>query len=223
MTSPDQFEGTPTPICLSVFVALGLQPDGQPGPENAHVRIPQTNELNNNGMAGYNRSHALVYAAKYWNSANHVCSSAYTTCSPYSYWGGDVCGYPSHGGDCANFVSQSLVESGHPFLNGGMPCRGYPCGREEIGAKNLGDCLAGPHKWHRTCGHLQAAPAGIKVGDVLVYHERSCTDMVAHATLVTMVNSATDVRISCHSSPQHNMAHTYLASSHPFYEWLQAP
>jgi hypothetical protein len=209
-------------LCSGIFAALALQ-DFAPGPEKANVRVPQTNDLNNNGMAGYNRTHALQYAAKYWNTANHLCTGLYTACSAFSYWGGDVCHYPSHGGDCANFVSQCLVEAGHPYLNGGFPCRGYPCGKEEIGAKNLGDCLSAHHSWKRSCGHLEKPPTGIKVGDVLVYHASSCTDMTAHATLVTEVLSATDVRITCHSSPQHNVAHTYIQATHPYFEWLQAP
>lgn len=75
-------------------------------------------------------------------AANHSCSSSYTACTPWSYWGGESCGYQAHGGDCANFVSQSLIQAGHPYLNQGYPCRGYPCGKEEVGATNLGNCLA---------------------------------------------------------------------------------
>ena len=42
-------------------------------------------------------------------SPNHKCSGKYTDCNPYSYFGGEHCSYGSHGGDCANFVSQCLI------------------------------------------------------------------------------------------------------------------
>lgn len=149
-------------------------------------------------FASYNRQSAVSYAGSYWKTPNHRCSSGYESCTPWSCWG-SYCGYPSHGGDCANFVSQCLVTAGHPALNGGYPCRGYPCGKEEIGAKNLGMCLHDKHGWKRTCGHRQKPPSGIKVGDVLIMHQGSCTDIAAHATIVTHVGTGDDVRVSCHS------------------------
>ncbi|GAK57753.1 hypothetical protein U27_04720 [Candidatus Vecturithrix granuli] len=168
----------------------------------------------------YDRQAVDDYANTWWNSCNHTCGT-YSSCTPWSYWGSECCGYPSQGGDCANFTSQSVLAGGHSDLNGGLPCRGYPCGREEIGAKNLGDCLV-QKGWTRTCGYHQAPPADIQVGDVLVYHTGSCSDSDAHATVVTSVNG-TDVRISCHSSNQHDVSYTYLSSSKPYYEWLHYP
>eukprot|EP00727_Mastigamoeba_balamuthi_P000293 m51a1_g10260 hypothetical protein (774) ;mRNA; f:3068-6353 len=170
---------------------------------------------------GYNRDAALAYAHKHWNSPNHDCSKSYSACAPYSYWGGEHCGYGSHGGDCANFVSQCLLAGGHAPLNGGGPCRGYPCGREEIGAKNLGDCLAGRKGWVRQCGYHMPPPAHMKVGDVLVYHAGSCESADAHATIITSVSDG--VRITCHSNEKHNEPYTYLAGSKPYYEWLHRP
>jgi hypothetical protein len=171
-------------------------------------------------MDAYNRQAVVNYANTWWNSCNHTCGT-YSSCTPWSYWGSECCGYPSQGGDCANFVSQSVLAGGHPNLNGGTPCRGYPCGKEEIGAKNLGDCLV-LKGWTRTCGYKQAPPTNIQAGDVLVYHASSCSNYTAHATVVTTV-SGSDVQISCHSSNQHNKTYTYLASSHPYYEWLHNP
>ena len=67
----------------------------------------------------YERGAVVGYAQKYWNTVNHNSAQAYTSCSPYSFWGGEHCGYGSHGGDCANFVSQCLINGGHPALKGG--------------------------------------------------------------------------------------------------------
>ena len=81
-------------------------------------------------VASYNRDNAVAYDKKHWNSPNHKCSGKYTDYNPYSYFGGEHCSYGSHGGDCANFVSQCLIAGGHSPLNKGA-CRGYPCGKEE--------------------------------------------------------------------------------------------
>eukprot|EP00727_Mastigamoeba_balamuthi_P010579 m51a1_g6143 hypothetical protein (311) ;mRNA; r:282110-283374 len=177
-----------------------------------------TGSLSPRGGGGYNRGAAVSYADQHWNSPNHDCSSSYSSCTPYSYWGGEHCGYSSHGGDCANFVSQCLLAGGHAPLSGGGPCRGYPCGNEEVGAKNLGDCLAGYKGWTRSCGYHMAPPSSITVGDVLIYHKGSCSDSEAHATIVTSMSGGP--QISCHSNEHHNIAYTYMASSMPYYEWL---
>ena len=102
----------------------------------------------------YDREAAVTYAHKYAKTPNHKCGK-YLDCSPCSYFGREACGYESHGGDCANFVSQCLVlGGGHEKLNGGSPCRGYPCGFEEPGAKKLGACLQ-KKGWTSTCGYHQ--------------------------------------------------------------------
>jgi len=171
-------------------------------------------------LGAYNRDNAKAYAYQWWSGANHRCGN-YQTCTPYSYWGSESCGYASHGGDCADLVSQSLVAGGHPLLTGGSDyCRGYPCGKEEIGAKKLADCLSKKFGWKRVCGNKIAPPAGVKVGDVIVYHSGSCDSMEAHATIVTRVDSPTNVFITCHSSNKKDVRYDYLASSKPFYEFL---
>ena len=169
---------------------------------------------------GYDRQAVYDYAERWWNGANHTCGN-YSACTPWSYWGSDVCGYPTRRGDCANFVSQSILAGGHPDLNTGWPCRGYPCGREELGARNLGNCLESKG-WKRTCGYRISPPAGMQRGDVIIYHSRSCNDDDAHATVVTYANGS-DVRIAAHSSPQFNRSYTYLQYTMPYYEFLQYP
>jgi len=175
---------------------------------------------NDTRVGAYDPTAALAYVDKWYSSANHDCKSAYDVCSPWSYWGEESCGYPSHGGDCADFVSQSLVTAGHPYLNtGGTPCRGYPCGKEEIGAKNLGDCLSQKFNWNTTCGHKAAPPSYIKVGDVLIFHGTSCTDTEAHATIVTKVDGK-NVYISCHSPDTHTQPYTIFSSNFGYFQWL---
>ena len=168
----------------------------------------------------YDRSAVKAYAKKYWNSLNHDCSKSYTSCSPWSYWGSEHCGYESHGGDCANFVSQCLLAGGHPKLKGGA-CRGYPCGKEEVGARNLGVCLRETFGWKRTCGYKQAPPSGVQPGDVIIYHKGSCTDYSAHAVVV--VEGGSSPKIACHSSMKWGASYTYLSGSKPYYEWLLYP
>eukprot|EP00727_Mastigamoeba_balamuthi_P010533 m51a1_g6101 hypothetical protein (790) ;mRNA; r:72381-75504 len=196
--------------------STGFVPGLCPGASN--IQCCKGNVTANGGTGSYNRGAAVAYAHKYWNSPNHDCGQSYASCSPYSYWGGEHCGYASQGGDCANFVSQCLLAGGHAPLNDGGPCRGYPCGSEEIGARNLGECLATHKGWTRTCGLRAPPPADIMVGDVLVYHAGSCTDDEAHATIVTAVEGG--VRITCHSSEKHDEPYTYLEDSKPYYEWL---
>lgn len=153
--------------------------------------------------------------------ANHDCSTPHDACSPWSYWGEEACNQASQGGDCANFVSQCLLAGGHaPLVKD--PCRGYPCGREEVGAERLGACLAANYGWKSTCGAHVAPPASIRPGDVLLFHGASCTDTEAHATIVTYVNLPF-VGVSAHSSDRYNLSYAAYASEFGFYDWLQGP
>ena len=170
-----------------------------------------------NGAFAYNRDGAVSYAHNHARNPNHKCGN-YIKCTPCSYWGSEACGYQSHGGDCANFVSQCVVlGGGHPKLNGGHPCRGYPCGFEEPGAKNLGDCLK-KKGWTSTCGYHQKPPSNIKKGDVLIYHSDGCGSFSAHAVIVTVGGS--HPKITCHSSIQVDTSYDYMANSKPYYQWL---
>ena len=167
----------------------------------------------------YNRDGAVNYAHKYAKTPNHKCGKNHLSCTPCAYFGREACGYESHGGDCANFVSQCLVLGGnHQKLNGGSPCRGYPCGFEEPGANKLANCLK-KKGWKSECGYKMAPPSYIKKGDVLVYHEGGCSGS-AHAVLVTVGGS--NAKITCHSSIQVDAAYTYMTSK-PYYQWLHYP
>eukprot|EP01127_Copromyxa_protea_P003976 TRINITY_DN13742_c0_g1_i1.p1 TRINITY_DN13742_c0_g1~~TRINITY_DN13742_c0_g1_i1.p1 ORF type:complete len:188 (-),score=35.09 TRINITY_DN13742_c0_g1_i1:66-629(-) len=173
-----------------------------------------------NSALAYDGTLAVKYAHRWWNGANHSCHSEhYDSCTPWSYYGRESCGYPSHGGDCANFVSQCLIAGGHPYLNQGYPCRGYPCGKEEVGAINLGNCLHKVHHWNSTCGHKHAPPSNIKVGDVLLHYTRACGEGDAHATIVTQVEGG--VKISCHSPDTLNANWDHFAGEMPYLNWLQ--
>ena len=122
------------------------------------------------------------------------------------------------GGDCANFVSQCLVKGGnHGKLNGGLPCRGYPCGFEEVGAKNLGDCLK-KKGWTSKCGKHMSPPSNIQAGDVLIYHAGGCDSYDAHAVLITKGGSSP--KITCHSSVKVDNDYNYMSNSKPYYQWL---
>jgi len=173
-------------------------------------------------FCAYTPTFAVEYAHRWYNSANHSCHSAYTACTPWSYWGGESCGYPSHGGDCANFVSQCLIQAGHPYLNGGWPCRGYPCGKEEVGASNLGKCLQEKHGWKSVCGYKHTPPADVKVGDVLIIYSGACGSEEAHATIVTEVSGGA-VKISCHSPDSLNVPYDHFVNDKPFNNWLSFP
>lgn len=169
--------------------------------------------------AAYNRSAAVAHAAQYYNKPQHDCSTPYTSCSPWSYWGEEACGFASHGGDCANFLSQNLLAGGHPDLTV-APCRGYPCGREEVGAEKLGACLALNYKWASTCTSAQTAPpAAIVPGDALIFHAKSCDDTEAHATLVVDVRPGR-VGVAAHSTDVFNKSVDDYASEFGFYDWL---
>ena len=124
------------------------------------------------------------------------------------------------GGDCTNFVSQCILAGGHSALKGG-DCRGYPCGKEEVGATRLGKCLKSKFGWTRTCGYKKAPPSNIAVGDVLIYHAGSCDDYTAHAVII--VEAGSSPKIACHSSNKWGASYTYMSGSKPYYEWLHYP
>ena len=186
----------------------------------AYVDNTDTNPVNPpvNPSGHYSRSGAITYAKNHWNNINHSCGT-YDRCTPCSYFGNEHCGYPSsNGGDCANFVSQCLVlGGGHQKLTGSDMCRGYPCGWEEVGAYRLSECLK-QKGWTSTCGYLQTPPSNIKEGDVLVYHEKSCSDWDAHATIV--IQGGTIPRIACHSNEQYDVSYKYMGNTKPYYQWL---
>ncbi len=170
-------------------------------------------------FCGYNRQAAVAYAHRHVRNPNHACGN-YASCTPWSYWGSEYCGYPSHGGDCANFVSQCLLAGGHPALKrpGDQSCRGYPCGKEEIGAWELTECLP-KFGWSKQCGRRMATPSNTKPGDVIVYFDTGCPGQNGHAVIITSVVGGR-AKITCHSSIKEDVDYDYQANSKPFYTFL---
>ena len=170
----------------------------------------------------YDRYVALEYAKTYWNDLNHNCASPFFSCTPYSYWGGEKCGYGSKGGDSANFVSQCLLAGGHPHLNKGE-CRGYPCGKEEIDVSRLGSCLVNSYNWKSECGYKKEPPEDLQVGDILIYHSGSCDSKDSQAAFVVDVEKTENgmkVYIASHSKNQYDL---YTKSDKEYYEWVTYP
>ena len=167
--------------------------------------------------SSYSRAGALNYAKTNVHNPNHECDSYYESCTPYAYYGSEHCGYTSHGGNSANFVSQCLVKGGnHPKLTGSRYCTGYPCGFEEVGVWALGTCLV-QKGWKSECGYLMKPPSYIKAGDVIIYHKKGC-DGDGHAALITVEGD--NPKITCQSIEQINQDYKYQSNSYPYYEWL---
>jgi len=168
----------------------------------------------------YLRDEAVEYAKKNYNKINHECgnnSDDHLKYSPFAYFGNEFCNYDSHGGDCANFVSQCLVYGGkHENLNGTNNCRGYPCGFEEPGARKLGKCLQ-EKGWNSTCDKFKEPPSYIKPGDVLIYHESSCDSSQAHAVIITSIEPY--VKITGRSELMKDEIYNYNIEK-PYYQWL---
>ena len=85
-------------------------------------------------LTDYSRDDAVNYALENVDKLNHICG-VYSECTSFAYFGDEFCNYTSHGGDCANFVSQCLV------YGGGHEKLGTNCGFAEINAFNLGKSL----------------------------------------------------------------------------------
>ena len=168
----------------------------------------------------YLRNDAVEYARQNYNKNNHECGNNtddYLKCSPFAYFGNEFCNYDSHGGDCANFVSQCLVYGGkHENLSGTANCRGYPCGFEEPGARKLGKCLQ-EKGWNSTCDKFMEPPIYIKPGDVLIYHESSCDSNPAHAVIITSIEPF--VNITGRSKLMKDELYNYNEEK-PYYQWL---
>ena len=165
----------------------------------------------------YDRNGAVSYAYQYALTPNHRCGN-YAACTPCSYWGNEACGYEMHGGDAPNFVSQCLVKGGgHPALNGGAPCRGYPCGFEEISSLNLANCLI-QKGWISTCGYLQPPPSYIKAGDVFNCYSDGCGSSAPFSALITV--GGNNPKLTSHSRPRVDVLYNQLDNNKPYYQWL---
>ena len=132
----------------------------------------------------YDRGSVVNYAATFWNNPNHDCNGGYLDCSPYSYFGGEHCGYPGQGGDCSNFVSQSILAGQQWWV--------------ESAEGTLGHCLRDNFGWESNCDWQMGPPGNIQARDVLVYHSGSCDSYDAHAVVV--VEGGSDAKIACHSN-----------------------
>ena len=160
----------------------------------------------------------MTYARKFYSRVNHDCESPYTACTPYSYWGGESCGYSSHGGDCANFVSQCLLAGNHtPLVK--LPCRGKSFCDAEVGAQKLGACLAQNYGWTSNCGRHAPPPSDIVPGDVLIFHKSSCTDIEGHATLV-VDRRGEFVGLAAHSIDTFNKSYMEYSQEFGYFDWL---
>ena len=168
----------------------------------------------------YSRIDAVRYAKENVYNISHECGNledSYLKCTPFAYFGKEHCNYKSHGGDCANFVSQCLVfGGGHEYLNDTVHCRGYLCKFEESGARNLGFCLQ-EKGWNSTCGKQLEPPSYIKSGDVLIYHEKGCDLNEAHAVLITEVGNT--VKVTGRSTSMIDRIYSYNEEK-PYYQWL---
>ena len=170
-------------------------------------------------ISQYSRIDAVRYARENVYNIQHTCgnlSDSYLKCNPYAYFGKDYCGYKGDG-DCANYVSQCLVYGGgHEFLKDTEHCRGYPCGFEEPGARNLGFCLQ-EKGWNSTCGKYLGPPSYIEPGDVLIYHEKGCDLNPAHAVIITEVGD--NVNVTGRSKSMIDEIYSYNTEK-PYYQWL---
>ena len=165
----------------------------------------------------YDRNGAVSYAYQYAKTPNHQCGN-YVACTPCSYWGNEACGYEMHGGDAPNFVSQCLVKGGgHPALNGGAPCRGYPCGFEEVATINLAKCLK-QKGWISTCGRLQSPPLYIEAGDVFNCYSNGCESGGPFSALITV--GGNNPKLTTHSRVRVDILYNQLDNSKPYYQWL---
>ena len=163
----------------------------------------------------YDPKKGVEYAYKYYNKINHDCSASRSSCTPYGYYGNSFCKYSHGGGDCANFVSQCLIEGGHPKLKG-SPCKSFSCG-VQLGSRNLSRCLVQRFKWKRECGKKMPPPNYISIGDVIVYHQTGCEDEKTHSMFVTKAGK--EVRVTGHSPEEKDKLYSHITNK-PYYEWL---
>lgn len=167
----------------------------------------------------YNRLKAVQYAHKYAITPNHKCGE-YLKCTPYAFFGSENCGYISHGGDSANFISQAINQAEHtPLGSIGRECSGYPCGKEITNVLKLDTCLINKFKWKRKCGYMMKAPENIKLGDVVVFYPKQCQVGDGVAAIVTRVNGK-DVRLTGHSPAVKDVDYNYYLKSRRYISWI---
>ena len=171
--------------------------------------------LFNLSLTKYDRNKGVEYAYKHYKKINHTCGSGRNKCTPYGYYGNSFCNYPHGGGDCANFVSQCLIEGGHEILKG-SPCKSFSCG-VQLGSRNLSKCLTQKFKWKRECGKKMPPPSYIQKGDVIIYHKTDCDDSKTHAMFVTV--GGKNAMVTGHSPEVKDRVYSHIKDK-PYYEWL---
>ena len=166
-------------------------------------------------ITAYDRNKAMDYAIKYAKKANHDCSKNRWSCSPYGYFGSELCKYKRDKnafGDCANFVSQCLIAGGMEFSR----CEVRSCG-VILGANSLGKCLKNKYKWKSECGKQLPPPDYIEKGDVVILHEGRCNSDKNHAMIVT--SGGKNALVTGHSPPAYNVAYTSYRKKQ-YFEWI---
>ena len=167
-------------------------------------------------LSKYNRTKALHYVYKYYKNPNHKCGFGRWQCTPYGYFGNTHCKYSRSDDDSSNFVSQVLIESGHPKIVGDK-CKGIPCG-VEINANNLAYCLKNNFKWKSECKKNLPPPKYIREGDIVIYYKDGCYEGKASAYVVTVKGS--NAKVSGHTPECKDSAYIKFAKEKSFIEWL---
>ena len=160
-------------------------------------------------LTDYSRDDAVNYALENVDKLNHICG-VYSECTSFAYFGDEFCDCASHGGDCANFVSQCLV------FGGGHEKLGTNCGFAEVNASNLGKSLL-EKGWNSTCGKLMEPPSYIKPGDVLIYHKEGCDNRNSHAVIITSVEPS--VKFTARSNLRKDEDYS-INKEQNYYQWL---
>ncbi|MBN1594910.1 amidase domain-containing protein [candidate division FCPU426 bacterium] len=145
----------------------------------------------------YNASKAVSYANEWYNRRNTD----------------DYANYSSQGGDCANFVSQCLIDGGMDLSQD-----------ERIWSPGVGGTIINCDDLHRHLNEFQHAeintgtnvnqtPSNLSPGDVVIYGDNN--DPYKHAVIVTS-GQGSGARIASHSSDVNNVGLSYfLNSSNP--------
>ncbi len=145
----------------------------------------------------YNAANAVSYANEWYNNRNTA----------------DYTDYSSQGGDCANFVSQCLIDGGMDLF-------------QDEGIWSPGDngTIINCDDLHRHLNEFQhteistdtsvnQAPTNLSPGDVVIYGDNN--DPYKHAVIVTS-GQGSSARIASHSSDVNNVGLSYfLNTSNP--------
>ena len=150
----------------------------------------------------YDRNAAVRYAYKYYNRANHDCKKGRYDCTPYAYYGSDLCKYGEGPGDCANFVSQCLIAGGLGISS----CSGsYGKGGTVPYVPYLQNCLVS--KGWKNSGSMPSS--GMPKGSVITYYNGG------HVAIV--VEGGKYPKIAAHTTDVYGKGYDYASGRH--YYW----